>query len=99
PAAGKPPATTEPQPPAATGGRQGGAAARDTRPRTGLGIMSLADGTVVTVDRVGSFRLPEENATWLAYYKGGGGAAAGGRGGRGRGGAGQGNRRRAASAL
>jgi dipeptidyl aminopeptidase/acylaminoacyl peptidase len=91
PAAGKPPATTEPRPPAATGGRQGGrqggAAARDTRPRTGLGIMSLADGTVVTVDRVGSFRLPEENATWLAYYKGGGAGAAGGRGGRGRGGA------------
>src|SRR5688572_5896112 len=82
PAAGaKPPATPEPQPAAATpggrqgGGRQGGAAARDTRPRTGLGIMSLADGKVVTVDRVGSFRLPDENATWLAYYKGGGGGA------------------------
>ena len=89
PAGVKPPATTEPEPKAAApsgrqgGGRQGGAAARDTRPRTGLGIMSLADGKVTTVDRVGSFRLPEENAMWLAYYKGGGSTAGGGRGGRG----------------
>jgi dipeptidyl aminopeptidase/acylaminoacyl peptidase len=61
---------------------------RRQEPRTGLGIMSLADGKVTTIDKVGSFRLPEESATWLAYYKGvgggGGGAAAfGGRGGRG----------------
>ena len=68
------------------GGRQGGGnAARDTRPRTGLGIMSLADGKVVTVDRVGSFKIADENPAWLAYYKGagaGGGAGAGaGRGG------------------
>lgn len=91
PAAGAKPPATEPEPAAAApggrqgGGRQGGAAARDTRPRTGLGIMSLPDGKVTTVDRVGSFRLPDEGSTWLAYYKGGGGAAAagGGRGGRG----------------
>ncbi len=87
-----PPATGEPQQPAAApGGRQGGGrqggAARNTQPRTGLGIMSLADGKVTTVDKVGSFRLADENPTWLAYYKGtggaGGGAAGGGRGGRG----------------
>ena len=84
-----PPAAAEPQAPAAAaGGRQGGgrqgAAARDTRPKTGLGIMSLADGKVTTVDRVGSFKVAEENPAWLAYYKGtGGGAAGGGRGGRG----------------
>jgi dipeptidyl aminopeptidase/acylaminoacyl peptidase len=52
--------------------------------------MSLADGKVTTVEKVGSFRLPEESPTWLAYYKGTGGAAAGagGRGGRGGRGAG-----------
>ena len=95
PAAGTtPPATQEPPatPPAtaaAPGGRQGGGrqgggnVARDTRPRTGLGIMSLADGKVTTVDRVGSFKLADENPAWLAYYKGGGGGAGagGGRGG------------------
>ncbi|HVH57031.1 MAG TPA: hypothetical protein VM791_12300, partial [Vicinamibacterales bacterium] len=91
----------EPRPQAAApSGRQGGAAgrgstgsARDnqrrTEPRTGVGIMSLADGKVTTVDKVGSFRIPDENSTWLAYYKGtggaGGGGAAGGRGGRGAG--------------
>lgn len=71
-------------------GRQGGSARGNQRrePRTGLGIMSLADGKVTTVDKVGSFRLPEENATWLAYYKGtGGGDGGGGRGRGGRGGA------------
>ena len=58
-----PAATAEPQaapPAAAPGGRQGGGrqgGARNTQPRTGLGIMSLADGKVTTVDRVGSFRL------------------------------------------
>jgi dipeptidyl aminopeptidase/acylaminoacyl peptidase len=79
-----PAATAEPQAPAAapTGGRQGGGrqggAARNTPPRTGLGIMSLADGKVTTVDRVGSFRLADESAAYLAYYKGNGGAGGGG---------------------
>jgi dipeptidyl aminopeptidase/acylaminoacyl peptidase len=83
---------------AAPGGRQGAAGRGNQRrnePRTGLGIMSLADGKVTTVDKVGSFRLPEENSTWLAYYKGtggAGGAGAAGRGGRGRGGAAAGGR-------
>jgi dipeptidyl aminopeptidase/acylaminoacyl peptidase len=93
----------EPRPQAAApSGRQGGAAGRGStgtgrdqrrsEPRTGVGIMSLADGKVATVDKVGSFRIPDENSTWLAYYKGTGGAggdgAAGGRGGRGGRGAG-----------
>jgi dipeptidyl aminopeptidase/acylaminoacyl peptidase len=94
PAGATAPAPAEP-PAAAPGGRQGGAAGRGqanrrTEPRTGLGIMSLADGKVTAIDKVGSFRLPEENTTWLAYYKGtggGGAAAGGGRGGRGGGGA------------
>jgi dipeptidyl aminopeptidase/acylaminoacyl peptidase len=63
-----------------------GAQARRNEPRTGMGIMSLATGQVTTMEKVGSFRLPEESAGWLAYYKGvggGGPAAAGGRGGRG----------------
>ncbi|HEY0874741.1 MAG TPA: prolyl oligopeptidase family serine peptidase [Vicinamibacterales bacterium] len=84
------PPSGEPRPQAAGpgGGRQGRGNQANTRrnePRTGMGIMSLADGKVVTVDKVGSFRLPDENSTWLAYYKGtgGGGAVGGGRGGRG----------------
>jgi dipeptidyl aminopeptidase/acylaminoacyl peptidase len=72
-------------------GRGNNPAART--PRTGLGIMSLPDGKVTTVDKVGSFRVPDDSSTWLAYYKGlGGTSGAGGRGGRGgtggRGGAG-----------
>ena len=66
---------------------QGQGNQRRQEPRTGLGIMSLADGKVTEIEKVGSFRLPEQNPAWLAYYKGtggaGGGAAAGGRGGRG----------------
>jgi dipeptidyl aminopeptidase/acylaminoacyl peptidase len=67
--------------PAGRGGR--GAAART--PRTGLGIMTLADGQVKTFDKVGSFSLPEKSSTWLAYHKGlgGGGGGRGGRGGAG----------------
>ena len=61
-------------------GGRGNQAART--PRTGLGIMSLPDGKVTTVDKVGSFRVPDENSTWLAYYKGVGGTG-GGRAGRG----------------
>ena len=77
---------------AAEGRGQGQGNQRRQEPRTGLGIMSLADGKVVEIEKVGSFRLAEENPAWLAYYKGtggagGGAAAGGGRGGRGGGGA------------
>ena len=54
-------------------------------PRTGLGIMTLPDGKVTTVEKVGSFRMAAESATWLAYYKGVGGAGGGGGGARRRG--------------
>jgi len=73
--------------PAAEGQGRGAGRGNQRRqePRTGLGIMSLADGKTTTFDKVGSFKLAEEAATWLAYYKGTGGGAAvgGGRGGRG----------------
>jgi dipeptidyl aminopeptidase/acylaminoacyl peptidase len=78
------PAAETPAPgPGGRGGR--GGAART--PRTGMGIMTLADGQVKTVEKVGSFSLPEKSSTWLAYHKGlGGGGGGGGRGGRGGGG-------------
>src|SRR5450830_1513403 len=72
-----------------TGSGQGGRGAAARIPKTGMGIMTLADGQVKTFDTVGSFSLPEKSSTWLAYHKGLGGAGGGGRGG-GRGGAGGG---------
>ena len=51
--------------------------------------MPLVSGQVTTVERVGSVSLPEESSTWVALYRGGGGAGrGGGRGGRGGGRAG-----------
>jgi len=70
------------------GAGRGGAAAARTEPRTGMGIMTLADGTVKTFDKIGSFQVPRDSSTWLAYYKGNGGRGAGGGGGRGAGGRG-----------
>ncbi len=77
---------------AGQGARGEGAAATAPRePRTGLGIMALPTGTVTTIEKVGSFRMAAESATWLAYYKGVGGAGGAGRGGaRGAGGGGRG---------
>ena len=40
--------------------------------------MALPAGTVTTIEKIGSFRIPEESSTWLAYYKGTGGAGGGG---------------------
>jgi dipeptidyl aminopeptidase/acylaminoacyl peptidase len=77
-AAGQPPGNRGGQ--TGRGNRGGGA---NTPPRNALGIMTLAGGQVTTIERVGSFRVPEESSTWLAYYKGNGGAGGGGRGGRG----------------
>ena len=45
--------------------------------------MTLATGQVTTVERVGSFSLPEESSTWVAMHRGNGGGGRGGRGGRG----------------
>ena len=46
--------------------------------RTSAGIMALATGQVTTVERVGSVRLPDESSTWVALYRGAGGAGRGG---------------------
>ena len=77
-------------------GRQGsGSQAARNEPKTGLGIIALPLGQVTTIDKVGSFSLPDGSASWLAYHKGlggdGGRGGAGGRGGgRGAGGGRQG---------
>ena len=75
-----------PGPGTAAAGR-GGAA---NNARNSMGIMTLGDGKVTTIERVATFRMPEESSTWLAYHRGA--AAAAGRGGRGArgGGAGRG---------
>ena len=39
----------------------------DDQPKGGLGILSLATGQVVTVNRVKSFKLPAEGSTHVAY--------------------------------
>ena len=81
-------------PAAEGGGRAQGRGNARREPRTGMGILTLADGQVKTFEKVGSFSLPEKSSTWLAYHKGlggqGGRGAGGGRGaaGAGRGGAG-----------
>ncbi|MFO7769093.1 MAG: prolyl oligopeptidase family serine peptidase [bacterium] len=38
-------------------------------PQDQLAIMTLADGSVTTVERVQNFRLPEEAGGWVAYLK------------------------------
>jgi dipeptidyl aminopeptidase/acylaminoacyl peptidase len=95
-------ATSGSETPAAGQGARGeGAAATTTprEPRTGLAIMALPGGKVTTVEKVGSFRMAAESATWLVYYKGvGGGGAAGGARGAGGGGRGAGGAAPAAGA-
>jgi dipeptidyl aminopeptidase/acylaminoacyl peptidase len=59
---------------------EGGAAPAAREPKTGLGIMALPTGKVTEVEKVGSFRLAQDSGTWLAYYKGVGGAGGGARG-------------------
>jgi hypothetical protein len=39
----------------------------EEQPKSGLGIMDLATGEVKTVDRVKSFRVPEEGSAHIAY--------------------------------
>ncbi|MFQ5570508.1 MAG: hypothetical protein ACE5G0_12575, partial [Rhodothermales bacterium] len=39
----------------------------DEQPKDSLGILNLATGEVVRVERVKSFKLPEEGNSWLAY--------------------------------
>ena len=66
-------------PAAAAGGRGGAGGGND---RNSLGIMTLADGKVTTIEKVASFKLPEESSTWVAYRRPAPPAAAGGRNGR-----------------
>ncbi len=39
----------------------------EDQPKSGLGIMTLANGQVATVDRVKSFKVPEVSSRWVAY--------------------------------
>ena len=39
----------------------------EEQPKSGLGIMDLATGRVTTVDRVKSFKVPEESGAFVAY--------------------------------
>jgi dipeptidyl aminopeptidase/acylaminoacyl peptidase len=39
----------------------------EEQPKAGLGIMNLATGEVTAVDRVKSFKVPEESAAFVAY--------------------------------
>jgi hypothetical protein len=39
----------------------------EEQPKAGLGIMNLATGEVTTVDRVKSFKVPEESGAFVAY--------------------------------
>lgn len=41
----------------------------EEQPKNGLGILSLADGHTTMVDRIASFKLPEESSTWVAMLK------------------------------
>jgi dienelactone hydrolase len=71
---------------APAGGRGPGGRGAGTGTRNSLGIMTLPDGKATVIERISSFRLPEESSAWLGYHKGA--AGAGGRGGRGGGRAG-----------
>src|SRR5579862_1751120 len=67
---------------AAPAGRGGRGGAGGGRGGGSLGIMSLADGQLKTIDRVSTFRMPDESSTWVAYEHPaarGGGAGGGGR--------------------
>jgi dipeptidyl aminopeptidase/acylaminoacyl peptidase len=39
----------------------------EEQPKSGLGLMNLATGEVTTVDRVKSFKVPEESGAFVAY--------------------------------
>jgi dipeptidyl aminopeptidase/acylaminoacyl peptidase len=41
----------------------------EEQPKSGLGIMDLATGEVASVDRVKSFKVPEEGSSHIAYLK------------------------------
>ncbi len=39
----------------------------EEQPKSGVGIMNLANGEVTTIDRVKSFKVPEESGAYVAY--------------------------------
>jgi hypothetical protein len=39
----------------------------EDQPKSGLGIMTLSNGQVATVDMVKSFKVPAESSRWVAY--------------------------------
>ena len=51
-----------------TGGR-GGPGGGAASARNSLGIMTLTDGRVTTIDRVADYKLPAESSTWVAYHR------------------------------
>jgi hypothetical protein len=42
---------------------------KEDQPKKQLGILDLSDGTVKVIDRVKSFKMPEEAGGWIAYLK------------------------------
>ncbi len=42
---------------------------KEDQPKKKLGIMDLSDGTVKVIDRVKSFKAPEDAGGWIAYLK------------------------------
>src|SRR5262249_40067168 len=56
------------------GENQQGRGNANTPARTSAGIMTLATGQVATVERIGTFSLPEESSTWVALHRGRAGA-------------------------
>jgi dipeptidyl aminopeptidase/acylaminoacyl peptidase len=42
---------------------------KEDQPKNKLGIMDLSDGTVKVIERVKSFKVPEEAGGWIAYLK------------------------------
>ena len=42
---------------------------KEDQPKKKLGIMDLSDGKVTVVERVKSFKMPEEAGGWVAYLK------------------------------
>jgi len=42
---------------------------KEDQPKKKLGIMDLSDGTVKVIERVKSFKVPEEAGGWVAYLK------------------------------
>ena len=74
----------------AAAGGEGEASNDENQPRPGAGVMSLPDGKVTTLDRIGTIRLPAESSAWVAFHRPGArGAGRGGRQGGGRQGGGR----------